>query len=108
MSESANNADPSGFSDLDRLLHEPSRISIMALLYMVDSADFIFVMNQIGLTWGNLSSHMSKLEEAGYLEIKKGYKGKRPHTDIRLTPSGRASFKEYVLKVRNLFKNLPV
>jgi DNA-binding MarR family transcriptional regulator len=80
----------------------------MALLYTLESADFIFVMNQTGLTWGNLSSHLSKLEEAGYLEIEKRYKGKRPSTNLRLTTTGRESFKQYVTQMRQLFKDLPV
>jgi len=83
-------------------------LAIVALLYMLDSADFIFVMNQTGMTWGNLSSHLSKLEEAGYLEIEKAFKGKRPTTNLRLTPAGRDSFKEYVQSMRQLLKNLPV
>lgn len=104
-------ADPpvsSTFTELDRILHEPSRMNIMALLYTLESADFIFVMNQTGLTWGNLSSHLSKLEEAGYLEIEKRYKGKRPSTNLRLTTLGRESFKHYVAQMRQLFKDLPV
>ena len=57
----------SGFTDIDKLIHEPARLAVMALLYVVDSADFTFIINQTGLTWGNLSAHLSKLEEAGYL-----------------------------------------
>jgi len=81
------------FAELNRVLHELASLNIMALFYMLESADFIFVMNQTGLTWRNLSSHLSKLEEAGYLEIEKSYKGQRPNTMIRLTPARRESFK---------------
>lgn len=108
MSEATGISASSTFAEVDRILHEPSRLSIAALLYMVESADFIFVMNQTGLTWGNLSSHLSKLEEAGYIEIEKSYKGKRPNTNLRLTPLGRESFREYVSKMRQIFKDLPV
>lgn len=108
MADTAGVSASSAFTELDRILHEPSRLNIMALLYMLDSADFIFVMNQTGLTWGNLSSHLSKLEEAGYIEIEKSYKGKRPSTNLRLTTNGRESFKHYVTKMRQLFKDLPV
>ena len=79
----------------------------MALLYVVESADFIFLMNQTGLTWGNLSAHLSKLEEAGYLEVEKSFKGKRPNTMLRLTPKGRKAFREYARKMRQIFKDFP-
>ena len=108
MTDQAENQGTSGFGGLDRLLHEPSRMSIVALLYMLESADFTFVMNQTNLTWGNLSSHLAKLEEAGYVKIEKGYKGKRPNTVLRLTEEGRESFRQYVQTVRGLFGNLPV
>ncbi len=97
-----------GMTGIDRVLHEPARMQIAALLYVVESADFIFVMNQLGLTWGNLSAHLSKMEEAGYVQIEKGYRGKRPNTTLRLTENGRAAFKEYALRMRKLFKELPV
>ncbi len=108
MSEPAGTARLPQISGIDRILHEPARLTIVALLYTVDSADFIFVMNQTGLTWGNLSSHLAKLEEAGYVEIEKSYKGKRPNTQLRLTASGRQSFKEYVEQMRGIYKDLPV
>jgi DNA-binding MarR family transcriptional regulator len=82
-------------TDLDRLVHEPARLMLMIYLYNVDSADFVFLVNATGLTWGNLSSHLSKLEEAGYVEIEKGYVGKKPHTMARLTDEGRAALDRY-------------
>ena len=60
-------------TDLDRMVHEPARLAVMSLLYVIESADFTFVMNQTGLTWGNLSAHLSKLEEAGYIAVEKGF-----------------------------------
>lgn len=108
MSDSAPATGLTALNDVDRVLHEPSRLGIVALLYTLESADFIFVMNQTGLTWGNLSSHLSKLEEAGYLEIEKSFRGKRPNTVIRLTHDGRESFRQYVTRMRQLFKDLPV
>jgi DNA-binding MarR family transcriptional regulator len=107
MSKTDGNADLSALTDVDRLVHEPARLAVMSLLYVVDSADFTFLMNQTGLTWGNLSAHMSKLEEAGYLEVEKTFKGKRPNTMLRLTPQGRTAFKDYTAKMRQLFQNLP-
>jgi DNA-binding MarR family transcriptional regulator len=81
--------------EIDRIVHEPARLKIMAYLYVVDSADFVFLLSHTGLTWGNLSSHMSKLEDAGYIEVKKDFKDKRPHTMLSLTDEGRAAFEIY-------------
>jgi DNA-binding MarR family transcriptional regulator len=93
--------------DIDRLVHEPGRLMLMALLYVVESADFTFLMSQTGLTWGNLSAHMSKLEEAGYIEVEKAFKGKRPNTMLRLTPLGRAAFKTYRRSMKQVLDDLP-
>ena len=94
-------------TDVDRLVHEPARLAVMSLLYVIDSADFTFLMNQTGLTWGNLSAHMCKFEEAGYVEVEKSFKGRRPNTSFRLTPQGKAAFHEYTVKMRQVFKDLP-
>ena len=67
----------------------------MANLRVVDSADFTFLMNGTGLTWGNLSSHLSKLEDAGYVSVEKTYLGKRPYTLLSLSEDGRAAFGAY-------------
>jgi DNA-binding MarR family transcriptional regulator len=107
MSKAEGNADLSALAGIDRLVHEPARLSIMALLYVVESADFIFLMNQTGLTWGNLSAHMSKLEEAGYLAVEKTFKAKRPNTNLRLTPQGREAFREYVQSMKQILGELP-
>ena len=64
-------------TDLDKLIHEPARMSIMSVLYVLDSADFTFLMNQTGLTWGNLSAHLTKLELAGYVEVIEIIQGKK-------------------------------
>ena len=107
MSKSTDSPDLSELADLDRLVHEPARLAVMALLYVIESADFTFLMNQTGLTWGNLSAHMSKLEEAGYLEVEKRFKGRRPNTTLRLTPQGRKAFHEYARKMKRVFQDLP-
>lgn len=93
--------------DIDRLIHEPARLSVMALLYVVDSADFVFLMNQAGLTWGNLSAHLSKLEEAGYVAVEKTFKGKRPNTELSLTAAGRQAFQVYRSRLQGLLDGLP-
>ncbi|KPK09441.1 MAG: hypothetical protein AMS20_00570 [Gemmatimonas sp. SG8_28] len=82
-------------SAIDRLIHEPARLLVMALLSVVESADFLFLLRQTGLTQGNLSSHLSKLEEAGYVEIAKTFQGKRPRTTLRISPAGRVAFEVY-------------
>ncbi len=99
--------DPVPMVSIDRLIHEPSRFTIMAHLYVVESADFIFLMHQTGLTWGNLSSHLSKLEAAGYVAIEKEFVGKKPHTMLRLTDEGRAAFDQYRQSMRQALDGLP-
>jgi DNA-binding MarR family transcriptional regulator len=107
MTEPILNPELAGFSEIDRLVHEPARLMLMAVLYVIESADFTFLMNQTGMTWGNLSAHMSKLEEAGYLEVEKSFKGKRPNTMLRLTPEGRSAFQAYRLKMKQVLDHLP-
>jgi DNA-binding transcriptional ArsR family regulator len=91
---------------VDKLIHEPARLNIMTHLYVVESADFLFMMRQTGLTFGNLSAHMSKLEEAGYIEIIKEFVGKKPHTMLKLTENGRKAFDEYRKKMKQFFNEL--
>ncbi len=93
--------------DVDRLIHEPARLKLIALLYVLDSADFTFLMGQTGMTWGNLSTHMSKLEKAEYIEVVKTFKGKRPNTMLRLTDAGREAFNNYRKQMQQLFDDLP-
>lgn len=88
--------------EIDRLIHEPARLLIMAHLYVVEGADFLYLMNQTGLTFGNLSSHMSRLEEAGYIEVEKAFVDKRPNTRLRLTDAGRRAFENYRENMRRL------
>ncbi|TET40362.1 MAG: transcriptional regulator [Dehalococcoidia bacterium] len=103
----AKSADQLAIADSDRLIHEPARFIILAYLYVVESADFLFLMRQTGLTWGNLSSHLSKLEAAGYVDIRKEFMGKKPHTMLRLTDEGRAAFREYRQNVKRVLDHLP-
>jgi DNA-binding transcriptional ArsR family regulator len=87
-------------SSLDRVIHEPARLMIMTILYAVEEADFVYLQSECGLTQGNLSSHLSKLEEAGYLTITKTFKGKYPLTICRLTRAGRQAFASYSATLR--------
>ncbi len=82
-------------SELDRVIHEPARLMLVALLSSVDSADFLFLLKESRLTKGNLSVHLTRLEEAGYLTVKKSFRGKIPHTEFRLTAKGKTAFDEY-------------
>ena len=94
-------------ADIDRMIHEPARLMIMAYLYVVENADFLFLMRQTGLTWGNLSTHLSKLEEAGYVAVKKEFKGRKPHTTLSLTRQGRTAFREYKQSMQQVLDDLP-
>jgi DNA-binding MarR family transcriptional regulator len=80
---------------IDRLVHEPARLMILTILYVIESADFLYLMRQTGLTRGNLSSHLSKLEAAGYVDVKKEFVDKIPRTLLRLTDTGRQAFQTY-------------
>lgn len=80
---------------LDRVIHEPGRMMIVALLAAVEECDFLYLLRETELNKGNLSGHLAKLEEAGYVEIEKTYRGKVPQTLLRLTPPGRAAFDVY-------------
>jgi len=95
------------FTKIDRLIHEPSRYMLMAYLYVVEVADFLFLLRQTGMTWGNLSAHLSKLEAAGYVVIEKEFLGKKPHTTVRLTDQGRNAFGEYRGNMKRVLDNLP-
>lgn len=81
--------------DPNRLVHEPGRLAVLATLNAVEEADFLFLMNQTGLTKGNLSSHTAKLEAAGYIEIEKGFVGKVPRTIYRLAADGAQALEDY-------------
>lgn len=90
---------------IDRMIHEPSRIAILSLLLVVEEADFVFVMNKTGLSQGNLSSHLSKLEDAGLVDITKTFKGKRPQTILKISKKGSDEFLKYVVLMKKIFNN---
>lgn len=81
--------------DLDRLIHEPVRLRALAILSGAGTADFTFLQKTLGLTNGNLSSHMDKLDKAGYVEVKKSFQGKMPLTTFTLTEIGRRALDKY-------------
>lgn len=80
---------------LDRVIHEPGRLMIVALLSVVKECDFLYLLHETDLNKGTLSSHLTRLEETGYIEIEKTYRGKVPQTLLRLTDSGRTAFEVY-------------
>jgi len=89
-------------TELDRLIHEPARLILVSNLAVVDEADFVYLSRQTGLTAGNISSHMARLEKAGYVAVAKTFVGKRPRTVYRLTGAGRRAFEGYRIHVADL------
>ena len=89
-------------ADIDRLIHEPARLALLTTLSACSSADFLFLQRLIGLTPGNLSSHLARLESAGLVWIEKEIQAKRPHTRIGLTPAGRTAIDRHWQQLDNL------
>jgi DNA-binding transcriptional ArsR family regulator len=96
------NDDLQPLAEIDKLVHEPARLMILATLNAVESADFLFVERQTGLTRGNLSSHLSKLEAAGYVEITKEFVDKIPRTLLRITDQGHAALLDYTNNMKHV------
>ncbi|MFX0046276.1 MAG: winged helix-turn-helix domain-containing protein [Candidatus Hermodarchaeota archaeon] len=92
--------------EFNKLIHQPARLQIMTQLYVVDEADFLFLMRRTGLTWGNLSSHISRLEDAGYIEVRKEFLGKKPHTVLKMTKGGRKALEEYRNVINKIFEGV--
>jgi len=91
----SNNTEPNTLEEIDRIIHEPARLNIMLYLYVVESADFTFLVYKTGLTRGNLSVHLQKLEQNALIEITKEFINRRPKTLVKLTPLGRNAFETY-------------
>ena len=100
-------ASRTGLADVDRIIHEPARLLIVTILYAVETADFLFLLRESGLSKGNLSSHLSRLETAGYVAIEKTFRGKIPLTICRLTEHGRAAFRAYRDQLKRVVDTLP-
>jgi DNA-binding MarR family transcriptional regulator len=92
------------FKDLDPLLLSQQRLAIMSILISADEADFVFIKEKTDATAGNLSSHIEKLSEAGYLEINKFIDGKRPRTVLKITSKGINAFDNYVKALQDYIK----
>jgi len=107
MSEPAEDGDFKPLADVDPVIHAPARLSIMAMLFVVQSADFVFLQKHTGLTRGNLSSHLSKLEAAGYVTIEKKFVDRVPRTLLMLTEPGLEAFRKYREQMQKALKDLP-
>ena len=92
---------------IDRVIHEPARLLIIILLYSVPEADFLYIQKECQFTQGNLSSHLTKLDEAGYVFINKMFKGKYPLTVCSLTKRGRRALEEYARRMRTVLTDIP-
>lgn len=91
---------------IDRLIHEPARLVIMAILHAAASADFLYLQRETGLTKGNLSAHLSRLEQAGYVQIEKTFVGKIPRTVCSLTQQGREAFEGYLAQMQGALQQI--
>ena len=98
---------PSPFESLaglDKLVHEPARLAILTALSGVVNADFVFLERLTGLTTGNLSTHLTKLEAGGLIEITKQFKGKKPATLVQLTDKGHTAIDQHWAQLQALHK----
>ena len=91
-------------SGLDKLIHSPVRLGIMSALVSMDEVDFKFLKDRLGLTDGNLSANMTRLEEAGFISVSKLFVDRKPRTVYRITEQGRKAFKNYVENLENIIK----
>jgi DNA-binding MarR family transcriptional regulator len=93
-------------TDVDRVIHDPVRFAILACLSLLESADFLFLLQELSLTKGNLAQHINKLEESGYVTVEKVIREKRTHTMYRLTAAGRTAFDDYRHSMRKVLEKL--
>lgn len=101
-----NNSNINSILSLNKLVHEPSRLAIMTALMNAVSGDFTFILNVTGLTKGNLSSHLDKLEQGGLVSIEKKFIGKIPNTFVSLTAEGKTAIEQYWITIEKLGKQI--
>ncbi|MDD5264432.1 MAG: transcriptional regulator [Candidatus Bipolaricaulis sp.] len=99
--------DLSALTDIDEVVHAPARLALLTYLYVVESADYVFLIRLTGLSWGNLATHLAKLEKANYVTVTKEFRGKKPHSTVKLTARGRAAFSDYKASLQRLLGSLP-
>jgi DNA-binding MarR family transcriptional regulator len=107
MTDRARDEASFAFSRIDPLIHAPARLRLMTQLYVVEAADATFLVNETGLTWGNLATHLRKLEDHDYVTIDKEFRNRKPRTVVSLTPRGRAAFRKYRAAIQEAFEALP-
>ncbi len=90
--------------DLDEIFQARARIGIMTILVSSGDTDFTILKEQSGLTGGNLGAHIRVLEDAGYIEVLKGYAGRRPRTTCRVTSAGRDAFLKYLNQIEEILR----
>jgi DNA-binding HxlR family transcriptional regulator len=95
----------SAVESLDEVIHQKVRLGILSMLLALGEADFKLLKESLGLSDGNLSTHLSLLEERGYVAIQKEFRGRKPHTSARPTPAGRAAFQRYLAALEQIIKN---
>jgi len=95
-----------GVLNVDRVIHEPARLVLLSILYAVESADFVYLLNETKLTKGNLSSHLQRLEKNGYIQMVKTYKGKVPLTICQITDEGSQAFEKYAQEMELFLRSL--
>lgn len=93
-------------SSLDRVVHEPARLLVLAILSVVKQADFVFLLNQTGMTSGNFATHIGKLEDAGLVEVSKQIVNKKPLTTYAITDEGRIALDEYKSGMKQFLNEL--
>jgi DNA-binding MarR family transcriptional regulator len=99
-------ADVKRLGELNRIVHEPARLMLLAFLYAIECADFLYLEQQTGMTRGNMASHMRKLEEAGFVKVEKTFVEKIPRTLYQLTSEGRKAFVEYRQQITSVLQSL--
>jgi DNA-binding MarR family transcriptional regulator len=92
------------FKELDPLLHSQLRLAVMSLLLSLESAEFTFLKEKTNSTAGNLSVQIDKLSEAGYIDVNKSFRGKKPLTTCRITKKGMKAFEQYVETLKQYIK----
>lgn len=107
MGDSPSDPRLQSLANIDPVIHAPARLMILTYLYVVESADYVFLMRLTGLTWGNLATHLNKLEEAGYVEVQKSFNGKKPQSTLRMTKKGRDAFRLYKKSMVDVLDELP-
>ena len=89
-------------NSINRVVHEPVRLAILKILTSAKEVDFNFLLTTLGVTKGNLATHINKLEAVGFIEVKKEFRGKIPHTSYRITKTGRRQFQRYWQNLKGL------